>query len=408
MNLPFFIARRYLFSGKSRNVVNIISAITVAGIALASMAMICTLSVFNGFRGLMESLFTSFDPDFKIVASRGKVFNPETVADGNIAQLGYVDAVTYSLEEQALAQYNGSQRIVTVKGAEDNFMDVCDIEDILYGSGKPVLKDQVCDFGIMGVGLMHALDCGIQPVQPVCLYAPKRGERINLTNPAANFTTQSFFSPGVVFQVSQPKYDDNYVIVPMSLARQLFGYSTGVSSIDIRIRKDYSQKKAYRNLKSLAGPGFEVLDRYGQQADVFRVIKLEKLISYLFLSFILFIACFNIVGSLVMLMLEKREDSVTLSNIGLADKSIRGIFILDGLLISVLGAMIGLSIGVALVLLQQRFGFIPLGQNGGFVVDSYPVRLRIGDVAAVLFTVAAVTLIVVVPVRRFAARIISR
>lgn len=404
MNFPLFIAGRYLFSRKSTNVINVISGITIAGIALASMAMICTLSVFNGFRGLMASLFTGFDPDVRVTSVRGKVFDPASGTIADVGSLPYVESFTYVLEDQALAKYKSAQQIVTVKGVESNFDDVYDIEDILSGSGEMVLSDEVCEYGIMGVGLMHGLDCGIQPVAPIGLYAPIRGSKVNMSNPAANFSVESFYSPGVVFQVSQPQYDDNYVIVPMSLARRLFGYDSEVSAVDIRLSGSVSKSKAKKELKAVLGGDFYVQDRYEQQADVFKVIKLEKFISYLFLSFILLIACFNIIGSLVMLILEKRNDSRVLVSLGLPQDVIGKIFILDGLLISVIGAGVGLLLGVLLALAQQYIGFIPLGTNGGFVVDYYPVNVKLTDILAVLLTVTAVTLISLIPIRNVAVR----
>ena len=404
MNFPLFIARRYLFAGKSANVINVISGITIAGIALASMAMICTLSVFNGFHGLMASLFTGFDPDIRITPVQGKVFDPGAGSIASVSDMSFVESVTYVLEDQALAKYRSSQQIVTVKGVESNFEDVYDIGGILSGSGQPILSDEVCEYGIMGIGLMHSLDCGIQPVSPVGLYAPTRGSEINMSNPAANFTVERFYSPGVVFQVSQPQYDDSYVIVPMALARRLFGYDSEVSAIDLRLSASFPVNKAKKELKAMLGGNFHVQDRYEQQADVFNVIRLEKFISYLFLSFILLIACFNIIGSLVMLILEKRNDSSILVSLGLAQESVGKIFILDGLLISITGAGIGLLIGILLALVQQHFGLIPLGAEGGFVVDYYPVSVKLTDVLAVLLTVTAVTLITLVPIRSVAVR----
>lgn len=407
MNLPFFIAGRYLFTRKSRNVINVISGITVAGIALASMAMVCTLFVFNGFHDLMTSLFTNFDPDIRIVSEKGKVFDPESLPLSDISDKSYVSSYTLTLQDQALAKYKSSQQIVSVMGVEDNYREVCNIDSILYGTGIPRLKDDVCEYGIMGVGLIHSLDCGIQPVAPISLVSPIRGKKINMLNPAANFTTESFYSPGVVFQVNQPPYDESYVIVPMSLSRRLFGYETEVSSVDIRLTDVANVRKAHKELQKMVGEEFEVLDRYEQQADVFKVVRLEKFVSFLFLTFILLVACFNIIGSLVMLMIEKREDAGILSSLGLPEESVSHIFVLDGLFTAVLGAVIGIIIGIMLALLQQRFGFIPLGANGGFVVDSYPVSVRMPDIVLVLVTVTLVTLIALLPMRRLARRFVS-
>lgn len=406
MDFPFFIARRYLIARKSRNVINVISGITMAGIALASMAMVCTLFVFNGFHNIMASLFTDFDPDLKVVSVKGKVFSPELSGLDRLAGLPFVEAVTYTLEDQALAMYKSTQQIVSVKGVAENFRDVYSIDSIMYGSGQPILRDEVCEYGIMGVGLMHALDCGIQPVAPISLFAPKRGEKVNMTNPAANFNEELYYSPGVVFQVMQAQYDDNYVIVPLELTRRLFGYDSEVSSVDIRLKNGYSVKRAAKEISHMCGENFEVLDRYSQQADIYKVVRLEKFVSYLFLTFILLIACFNIIGSLIMLIIEKKDDSRILGSLGLSEESISRIFVYDGLLIAVLGAAAGIVVGVVLALLQQRFGFIPLGANGGFVVDSYPVCVKLVDIVVVLVTVTVVTLISLLPIMKIADRFV--
>lgn len=384
-----------------------ISGITIAGIALASLAMICTLSVFNGFHQLIETLFTDFDPELKIVSVRGKVFDPKSDIPADILSLPFVDAVTCSLEEQALIRYGTTQNIVTVKGVEDNVCDVYGLDNILRGSGEFVLQDNVCNYAVLGIGLVNSLDCGVQPAYPLTLYAPKRGVRVNMANPAANFNSSPVYSPGVVFQVNQQPYDDSYVIVSMGLAHSLFGYDNQVSSIDIRLKDGYSSRRAKKRIQSEIGENFRVLDRFEQQEDVFKVVRLEKFVSYLFLTFILLIACFNIIGSLIMLMVEKEDDSAVLVNLGMPDESVSRIFVYNGLLISIVGASVGLGLGVLLALLQQHFGFIPLGADGGFIVDSYPVCVRLTDVVVVLLTVTAVTLLSMWPVRSIARRFVN-
>lgn len=408
MNLPFFIARRYLFAPKSRNVINIISGITMAGIAIASLAMICTLSVFNGFHKLMESLFTDFDPDVRVVAAKGKVFNPDEDALEKIKKLPFVEAFTYTLEEQALIRYNNSQQIVTVRGVEVNVCDVYALDNILRGTGEFVFKDNVCEYAIPGVGLMNTLDCGIQPVTPFTLYAPKRGGKVNMSNPAMNFTSVKVFASGLVFQVNQQPYDDSYVLVSLGLARRLLGYGSEVSSMEIKLRDGYLPARACNEMQSILGDEYKALDRYNQQADVFKVVRLEKFVSFLFLAFILLIASFNIIGSLVMLMVDKEEDTSLLVNLGLSRDAARRVFVYDGLLISFTGALAGLISGVILALLQQHFGFIPLGTNGGFIVDSYPVAVRLSDVIIVLITVILVTLLSMWPIRKIADRFVGQ
>jgi len=407
VNLPFFIARRYLFARKSHNVINIISAISVAGIALASMALICTLSVFNGFHDLVSKLFTNFDAQLKVVPAHGKVLDPQSSELLQVYELAQVDLVSEAIEEQALIQYKNKQEIVTVKGVSDNFHDLASVENTLRGQGIYMLHDDVAEYGILGIGLVNKLDCGIQSVLPFSLHVPKRGVRINPVNPTAGLQSAQFFSPGVIFQVDQAKYDDGYVLVSLDLARTLFGYDTEASAIEIRLTDDANLKRTKKQIQQILGSEYKVLDRYEQQADVFKVVKLEKFISYLFLSFILLIACFNIIGSLIMLIVEKQQDSTILGNLGLPADDRSRIFVYDGLLISFSGAVAGLIVGIILVLLQQKFGFVPLGQ-GTFIVDYYPVSLHLIDIVTVLITVLAVSFISVRPIGRIASKYIDR
>lgn len=408
MNLSLFIARRYLFSKKSHNVINVISGISVAGIALASFALICALSVFNGFHDLVATLFTDFDPELKVVAANSKVFDSKSPEIENLCNSTDVETYSFSVEDQALVQYKSHQEIALIKGVEDSFHDLANVENTLIGSGIFMLRDEICEYGIMGIGLAGRLDCGVQPVSPITLYVPKRGARVNMINPSANFNSAKIFSPGVLFQVNQQKYDDNYVIVSLQLAKKLLGYTDEVSSVELKLNEGVSMRKAKRDLSSMLGSDYKILDRYEQQADVFKIVNLEKFITYIFLTFILFIAAFNIISSLIMLMVEKQQDSVLLSNLGAETNTISKIFLYEGLLISLFGALIGLSLGTIFALLQQKLGFIPMGTSGGFVVDAYPVSVRFRDILLVLLTVSLVSYLSVKPINKIASRFIKR
>ncbi len=408
MNFPFFIARRYLFAKKSHNVINVISAISVAGIMLASFALICTLSVFNGFHDLVESLFKDFDPELKVVASTGKFFNMDDQRIRKACQLDYIDVYTFTLEEQALLSYKSKQQIAMIKGVEDSYHDLVGIENLLKGNGIFMLEDDVCHYGIMGVGLMSRMNCGMKPAYPLSLYVPKKEGRINMTNPVASFNQASIYSPGVIFCVEQEKYDDNYVLISLDLAQQLTGRENEASALELKIKETVPLRKAMRELGALLGDDFKVLDRLHQQQDVFKVFKMEKFISYLFLTFILMIACFNIIGSLIMLMVEKQKDAGLLESMGAEQKTIESIFITDGVLISLIGAVSGLILGVIAVMLQQKFGFISLGSSGNFIVDAYPVSLKIQDIILVLVTVLAVSFLSVRPIGPIARRFIRK
>lgn len=405
MNFPFFIARRYLFARKSQNVINTITAISMAGIMLASFALICTLSVFNGFHELVATLFTEFDPEIKVVSNTAKVFHEGDSRIQEAVKSPLIEGYAFSLEEQALLQYKSRQQIAIVKGVETSFHDMTGIEGILRGSGIFMLEDDVCDYIILGVGLMGRMDCGIQPAYPLKVYIPRRGGKVSTVNPAASFNSADVFSPGVIFQVNQQKYDDTYALISLDLARELTGYADGASALEIKLAPGVSIRKAKKELRSLLGPEFDVLDRYEQQADVFKVVRIEKLISYLFLSFILLIACFNIIGSLIMLMIEKRGDIGILRSLGATEKIVTRIFVTNGVLISVIGAVTGLVLGVIMAFLQQKFGFISLGTQGAFVVNSYPVKVEIADILTVLVTVCCVSYVTVSPVSRLARRL---
>lgn len=391
MNLPFYIARRYLFAKKKHNAINIISAISVCGVALATMAMVCTLSVFNGFQEMVEQLFTAFDPELKITAREGKVFQPDDPGIRQVQALPCIDVWTETVEDNAMVQYKNRQAMATIKGVENNFEQLTEIDSLLYGTGQFMLNDPVADYGIMGVELMSELGTGIQFVDPLQVYAPKRNVRINLANPSAAFNRKYLHSPGVVFIVNQQKYDARYIITSLDFARALFGYNTEVSAIELKLKPGNDIGRIQGQIQDILGDRYLVQNRYEQQSDVFRIMKIEKLISYLFLTFILVIACFNVIGSLSMLILDKREDVVTLRNLGANDRLIARIFLFEGRLIAAFGAAIGIIGGLLLCFLQQAFGLISLGGgNGAFLVEAYPVSVHATDVLLVFVTVIAV------------------
>ena len=408
MNFPFFIASRYLFAKKSHNVINVISAISVAGIMLASFALICTLSVFNGFHNLVESLFKDFDPEIKVVPTGRKFFNMDDERILKASSLDFIEMNTFTLEEQALISFKSKQEIVMIKGVEDSYHDLVNIENLLKGNGIFMLKDEVYNYGIMGIGLMNRLNCGINPPYPLQLYVPKKEGQISISNPATSFNHANIYSPGVIFRVEQEKYDDKYVIISLELAQQLTDRENEASALEIKTKEGTSIRKAIRNLKSVLGPDFDVQDRIRQQQDVFKVFKLEKFISYLFLTFILLIACFNIIGSLIMLIVEKQQDAGLLESMGASKKTIERIFITNGVLISLIGAVSGLILGVIAVLLQQKYGFISLGSQGSFIVDAYPVNIQIKDIILVLVTVLVVSFLSVRPIGPIARRFIRK
>ena len=411
MNLPYYIAKRYLISKKSHNAINVISGVSVCGITLATLALVCTLSVFNGFQELVTTFFTAFDPELKITSVSGKVFDAQDERIQSLRQLPEIEVFSESLEDNAMVQYKGRQAMVVIKGVEDNFNQLTAIDSILYGRGDMVLHDEVVDYAIPGVDVTSSLGTGIRFLDPLEVYAPKRGSKINVANPSTSFQTAYLHSSGLIFAVNQQKYDASYILTSLSFARDLFQYNTEVSSIELKLKEGSNIYKVQKKISQSLGEDFQVLNRYEQQADTYRIMEVEKLISYAFLSFILLIACFNVIGSLSMLIIDKRADVVTLRNLGADDRLISKIFLLEGCMISFMGAIIGVALGLMLCFAQQEFGILSLGSgasSGAFVVDAYPVSVHFSDVVLVLITVLVIGyLSVLLPVRYLSRRLLA-
>ena len=412
MNFPFYIARRYIFSKKSHNAINVISGVSVCGVALATLALVCTLSVFNGFQELVTQFFTAFDPELKITTLDGKVFDALDERILNLKQIPEIEVLSESLEDNAMVQYKDRQTMVVIKGVDDNFFQITAIDSILYGRGDKILHDEVADYAIPGVELISVLGSGIRFLDPLEVYVPKKGAKINLANPASSLQSSFLHSSGLIFAVNQQKYDASYILTSLSFARNLFQYDTEVSSIELKLRDGCNVSEIKKKLSNMLGDSFRIQDRYEQQADTYRIMEIEKLISYVFLSFILLIACFNVVGTLSMLILDKRKDVITLRNLGANDKTISHIFLFEGCLISFFGSMVGVVLGLVLCLIQQEFGIITLGSGasaGAFVVDAYPVSVHWEDVLLILLTVLVIAFLsVFYPVRYFSRRLLIK
>ena len=391
MNYRLFIARRYLFSRKSHHAINIISGISVAGVAIATMAMVCTLSVFNGFRDLVAGLFTAFDPQLRVTLTEGTSVSQDDEALQRLRKHPDVKVYTPVMEGQALVVQDRRQQVVTVMGVADNFPEQASINNILYGDGSFCLHADVLEYGVLGLRLAARLGLPANFPDPLQVYAPKRGERVNMATPLSSFNHDELQSPGVVFNVQQSRYDDNYIITSLGFSQRLFDQRGRVTSVELRLKDDVSLSSAKRELRQLLGSRFQVQDRFEQQADVFRIMRIEKLISFVFLTFILLIACFNIIGSLSMLMIDKRQDVRTLRSLGATDGQVCDIFMLEGRMISLAGAAVGLLLGLALCWLQQEFGLISMGSSAGsFIVEAYPVSVHVGDLVIVFLTVLVV------------------
>lgn len=409
MNFPFYIARRYLFSKKSTHAINVISGISMVGVAVATMALVVTLSVFNGFHDLVASFFTQMDPQLKVVPVKGKTALAADPILTKIRQLPEVEVATECLEEQALAVYHDRQMMVKVKGVDDNFAQLTHIREILEGDGEFELHAADMSYGIPGLGVAYQLGLGYTYEQPLKIFAPRREGQLNMANPTDGFVADELFSPGVVFCMKQGKYDKNYILTSIAFTRHLFDLEGRLSSLELRLKPGSNFDRVKAQMQELAADQFKVLDRYEQQDDTFRIMKVEKLIAYVFLTFILIIACFNIIGSLSMLIIDKKDDVVTLRNLGATERQITRIFLFEGRLISAVGAVLGIVIGLLLCWMQQQYGFVRLGSSeGSFVVDAYPVSVHPWDVVLIFLTVLAVGFLSVwYPVRYFSKRLLK-
>ena len=409
MNFPFYIARRYLFSKKSTNAINVISGISMVGVAVATMALVVTLSVFNGFHDLVASFLTSFDPQIKVTPVMGKAVAADDPVLTQIRELPQVDVATECLEDQALVMYNGRQAMVTLKGVDDNFDQLTHIGEILEGDGTFELHAADMHYGIIGIRLADILGTGLAYDHPLKVYAPRREGQLDMTAPEESFVEDELYSPGVIFKVSQAKYDKGYVITSLGFARRVFEQQGMVSSLELRLKAGSNFEAVKQEMQRLAGNRFYVKDRFEQQDETFKIMKIEKFIAYIFLTFILIVACFNIIGSLSMLMIDKKDDVVTLRNLGATERQIVHIFLFEGRFISAIGAVIGIAVGLLLCWLQQAYGLVKLGStSGSFAVDAYPVSVHPADIVVVFVTVLAVGFLAVwYPVHHFAKRLLS-
>lgn len=388
MKTELKIAWRYLFAKKQYNAIHIISGISAAAVGVVTAAMVCVLSVMNGFGVMVEQLFSQFDPDIRIEAISGKSFHDQGERFDALRQLSEVAMVSQSIEETALLQFEDKQMPVRLYGVDSVFPTLTHIENIIT-EGHYEVYDGAFDRAVLGQGLAWQMGIGARFISPLQLYAPKRNAKVNMLRPDQSFNDEVCFIAGT-FAVQQVKYDNEVMLVDIDLTRRLLDYGNDeVSALLIKVAPHTSVKQAKKAIQSLLGEGFAVLDRYEQQADFFRILRVEKLLTTLLLVFILLIASFNIIGSLSMLIIDKQTDIQTLSHLGANKKMIQRIFLFEGWLISALGAMVGLAIGLIVCLAQEHLGILKLGNGTEYVVSAYPVAVQTTDVlivAAVVLT----------------------
>ena len=394
MDISLFIARRYLFSKKSHNAINVISAISVCGIAIATMAMVVVLSIFNGFGGIVESMFSSFDPDLKITIKEGKVFDYKTPVFDEALQVEGIQMISESLEENALFSFDGQQVPVLMKGVSEEFNEMAEMDRLMI-DGTFKLREDVVDYATLGAGLAVSLGARPSFINPIEIYAPKRDVRVNLANPATAFTT-GYVQIGGVFSLNTPEYDEQMAIMPISQVRELLNYTNEVTSIDIKLVRGASVSKIKKQLYNILGDDYLIENRYEQQRESYKMLQVEKWVTFLILAFILLIAVFNVVSSLSMLIVEKKDDINSLRNMGASNNMISRVFLNEGWLITFSGIIVGIVIGLVLCLLQQHFGFIRLSDTpGAYIIDAYPVIVKYTDILIVFAIVSIIGLLTV-------------
>lgn len=393
-NFTLKIAFRYLLAKKSHSAVNIITIISICGVAVTTAALVCIMSVFNGFSALVESKLAQLDPQVKVYPASGKTIeNADSIIDVIKKLSPGIDLVLPVIEEHALAVYGDRQMPVFLKGVPEKYDSLTDIESIIKNDGHYILSDNVANYAVLSVGTAVNLAAHPGFYTTLRLYAPKRKGNINLANPVTAFRTDSLFVSGV-FQTEQNEYDNDMIIVSFQVAQKLFYFNNEASAIEIKLKEKSEEKDIISSLKEKLGHSFVVKDRLQQQQTSFQMINIEKWITFLLLGFILIIATFNVISTLSVLIIEKNESITSFKNIGATNKQISGIFIAEGWLISLSGACIGIILGLVLSLIQQFFGIIKLsGDTSAMIVDIYPVKVELSDITLIFMLVAAIGLI---------------
>ena len=383
MKLSLYIAKRYLFAKKSRNAINVISAVSVAGVTVGTMALIIVLSVFNGLETLVHSIFNTFDPDLKVTAAEGKTFIPDSAKLVLLGNVGGVLCYSLCIEENALLKYGDRQYIATIKGVDENYVCVSGIDSSMWDGEFLLKSENGRHWAVPGAGIANYLGIRINFVTPLNIYVPRRTGSTNL-NPENAFV-RKFIFPSGIYQVEQ-EYDSKYIFLPIDFARDLLENDDAVSSIEIRFSNQDLETSVQKNVTSIFGEGYTVQNKYQQQELFYKVMRSERIAIFFILTLILIIASFNIIGSLTMLIIEKERDIEILKSLGADNNLIRRIFIFEGWLISIIGAFAGMVFGFIICWLQQTYGIVRL-QSDSLIMDAYPVVLKLKDFVLVPATV---------------------
>ena len=394
----FHIAWRYLFAKKQFNAIHIITTISSIAVGVVTAAMICVMSVMNGFGTMVEQMFSQFDPDIRITAQNGKSFHLSPEAKDQLLALPEVNLLSESIEETALIYFEDKQTPVQLMGVDSVFDSLTDIDNIIT-DGHFEVYDGAFDRAVLGQLLAWKIGIGARFIHGIQVYAPKRNSKVNMLRPDANFNTETCFIAGI-FAVNQQKYDENTMIVDIDFTRRLLEYdSTEMTALMVSTQGNIKQAK--RAIAQVLGEGYNIHDRYEQQKDFFRILRVEKLLTSLLLAFILLIATFNGIGALSMLIIDKKNDIRILSHLGANEQLIKRIFLFEGWLVNAIGAIGGVVVGLTICLLQEHFGLLKLGNGVEYVISAYPVAVQGLDILLVIGIVWILSLISVwIPVRR--------
>ena len=390
MKLSLFIASRYLISKKKQNIINIISAISAGGIVVGTLALVIVLSVFNGFTDLVGTFFSSFDPDLKITPAEGKVFDPQTAEFEKIRNNPDIIHYAEVMEDVALLKHGNQIYPAVVKGVPDHYTQYTLIDSLII-DGKFMLKDQDINYTVVGQGV--AFNLGLRPEypEPLQVFVPKKGKQV-VMNPSAAVSSGLVYPSGV-FAVLE-EIDKRYILVSNEFAARLFESGTMVSAVELAVKPGADSKKVQKEIETLLGDSFHVKNKYQQHDLIYRTMQSEKWVAYLILVFILIIASFNILGSLSLLIIDKKDDIMILQSMGADNQLISRIFLFEGWLISIIGAFAGTILGLLICWLQIAFEIIPLASNGSFLITAYPVRVDFTDILYILMVVLLIGFLV--------------
>lgn len=400
MSFPLYIAKRYLFSKKSTSAINIISYISVFGLSIGTAALVLVLSVFNGFEDLLSGLFSNFNPDIKIEILEGKSFEPHDEKIKDIFDLENVLAIAQTLEEVAIFKYNGAQTFGSIKGVDDQFRVVNDLDSTLR-EGVYLLKKDSIDYAVLGAGMRNKLSVNIEDeFSALTVYSAKKKKKKSSLIPGSNLSKKSLYPAGT-FSIHQD-VNNQYILSSLNFAQALLGHSK-ISALEIKIADEDQLAKTVSAVEAIMGPEYSVKNRFRQDEAFLKIMNIEKWMSFAIVSLTLLLVAFNLIGALWMIVLEKKKDISILKSMGADNTSIRNIFLWEGTLLCIIGMLTGFTLAIIIYTVQKTAGIVPIPE--GFIVNAYPISMRLTDFLAVGITVLLIGIIASIPPALRAQRI---